>query len=441
MFEEASAPVQKKSIKCKQCDAEVPKLEGFQPWCECGWNLLAIVEERPASVGVDGKKKRDLLDETYIALNKQRGQAVYEKLNRLADFGASFRFSRFCFYTLCLFVWSGSLVSLIFAIATLYYFPFNILTLIFVLVLIALTYVVIPRLESPPADTVSERKCPKLWETISKVSVEIGIERPDALVVDSGFTASSRYYGLTQSKFLTLGLPLLLFLNKDERLALLARELSHFDHRDPARGALSQQCILSLMHWHKMLYPDEILARGEELSAAFGNAAMRCLARIPAALIWLMLRIRWEDSLTCQYLADRCSAQISGKAAAIGLLVKGHFGQKFDTFVQRQTLKKGEKNLFDSLTEFIANFPQREHKKASLQCELAETSLSNDTPPTCWRKKLLEDYEESEPKIVLTAEENELIDKELASLCPSIEKALINEYKIGLMKSGEPLFF
>ena len=212
MAEDRSAASEKHKdvVQCQKCGKSVPKLDGFPPWCECGWNLFPNVDN------VEG-----YLQESYEALGKQRNQAIFDSLKDGDGFRTSFTLLRCGLNVLCACVMAASMFTLLSAIAILYYFTFNIFTLVAASVLLALTFVVSPRLERPPYEIISDRECPQLWRLISDVSAEIGVSPPEALVIDGRFAVGARRYGLSQNRYLSIGLPLLMVLDKQERVALM----------------------------------------------------------------------------------------------------------------------------------------------------------------------------------------------------------------------------
>ncbi len=419
---EVSQTAKTLTVLCKDCGAEVPKLEDFQPWCECGWNLHAEKEEF-----------KGYLDKKYYALGKERGRQIFEMLKEKPDKVSSFSFNRLFLFTLCLLVVLAGAITLFTGIALLYFFKPNVFTVMGALVLFVLTYFISPKLLHAPTDTLSRKKYPNLWKLVDDVSAALGVDPPGLLSVNNDYKTNVNRYGLKQERGLTLGLPYLMVLNKQERVALVAHEMSHFAHGDPARGLFFRHCIDSLEDWYLVLHPNEIWEAYAPFSEAVGNVLMLMVSQIPAALIWVMVRLHWDDSQICEYLADRSAAKVSGTEASFTLLAKSHLAPYFDIFVQRKALKKEKESLLDRLREFVSTFPERQYEKVKRQCAMEDTRLDATHPPTAWRQALLQQSTIYEPRVQLSDEENEKLNGELEKLAPAIEKTLLDDYRTSLL--------
>src|SRR5207248_2837728 len=115
------------------------------------------------------------------------------------------------------------------------------------LLLVALAYVVRPRLPRPPADrwTVDRSSAPAFAYLVERVARACGAPEPDVIALDGSMDASSTVVGvLRRRRELVVGLPLLAALTPPERVALIAHELGHFVNHDARRGRFTEPAVL-----------------------------------------------------------------------------------------------------------------------------------------------------------------------------------------------------
>src|SRR6266702_8615590 len=123
----------------------------------------------------------------------------------------------------------------------------------------------------PAAAAVSisstREEAPLLFRLIDKVAAAADTKTADQLVVDDEFNASWAILGLRRKRVLTLGMPLFMALDDQERVSLLAHELAHARNGDASRGLFMFSAIRGLMGWYIVLAPHYVRSAPDVMGA------------------------------------------------------------------------------------------------------------------------------------------------------------------------------
>jgi Zn-dependent protease with chaperone function len=124
---------------------------------------------------------------------------------------------------------------------------FNVLALGAGALAIGVAVIMRPRFGKPREDgMLARREAPALHELADEVAEALDVRPPDIIVVDRRFNASWQIVGLRRRRVLTLGLPLVAILDRQERVALAAHELAHARNGDSTRGLFVGSAINGL---------------------------------------------------------------------------------------------------------------------------------------------------------------------------------------------------
>ena len=361
-------------------------------WCDaCDWNVVAPEAPEP----------KTRLDRLYDAA----GLRVSERLaGRLAQDESSERrvtASLVAAYVIAASVYAGLVVLAAAGLfALVYWFPNPIAWIGGLCVVLAV--LMRPRLgRAPKKDRVERADTPRLFACIDAVAKALETPTADIVVVDASFNASFSIVGLKRRRVLRLGLPLVTMLTPDERIALIAHELSHGRNRDAARGIVIGGAVQTLLEQYRMLKPDdELVARyaGERwvirrqsqlegLDFLF-HAVMWVLSRPVALVLQLEWHLLLHEKQRAEYLADLASADVAGTEAATGLLEKLLLESTFRGVVQRSARERGD--LFEALQAAVAAVPERERLRRHRVARLERARLDATHPPTARRIELLQ---------------------------------------------------
>ncbi len=113
----------------------------------------------------------------------------------------------------------------------------NLFALVLGLVMVFAGFLMRPRFGSPVSEEIVEHgETPTLHGLVAEIAAALETRCADAIAVDEHFNASWQIVGIRQRRVLTLGLPLLVALEPQERVALIAHELAHERNGDGTRG-------------------------------------------------------------------------------------------------------------------------------------------------------------------------------------------------------------
>lgn len=407
---------------CPSCAAPLVTENSTIPWCgDCEWNLDAFEPDDGATIGWP------LLDRWSHRTGFRRNARLFTELA-----GQQPGARRWSVARVVLLAASAALLLAISGLAWLGVvlirasFPNPVLILVGVL-LIALAVLLRPRFGrfTGDYDEMTEQTAPTLFVLVRRVADGIGAPVPHRIVVDGAFNASAAAYGLRQRRVLSVGLPLWAVLDPQERVALVGHELGHFVNGDPVRGLFAQ------LAWRTFGQLGSVLAprRGGYSSGGDLEEAAQTLAR---PLLWLasrvalgvhlaLLSVAMRDSQRAEYAADAAAAGVAGSAAVVRLT---------DDLARLTTIAAAVRTA-----EVTARSTEGEHagvarwRAAAERVRTAQATrlplqrqrslrlnahLLTSHPPAGLRARLTETRPAVPATVVLSQEESDRIDAELA---------------------------
>src|SRR5262249_8626043 len=156
--------------------------------------------------------------------------------------------------------------------------------------------------------------------------------------------------GVRRRRVLTLGLPLLLLLEPQQRVALVAHELAHARNGDSTRGLVVGSSVRALAEFYAALAPEP----SRDGSIAWDdlgffdmivNGILWLISRPAYGLLLLQLHLLLRDSQRAEYLADALAARVAGTEATVGLHERLLLESVLGATVQRvtQTRRGGDR--------------------------------------------------------------------------------------------------
>nr|WP_042192236.1 M48 family metallopeptidase [Kibdelosporangium sp. MJ126-NF4]CTQ95282.1 peptidase M48, Ste24p [Kibdelosporangium sp. MJ126-NF4] len=266
--------------------------------------------------------------------------------------------------------------------------------------------------------TIDAAKAPRLHALVAEVAAAAGTPVPDRIVVDSTYNASAGQTGLRRRRTLRLGLTLWCSLTPQERVALLGHELGHFVNNDPARRLATQPALTVFGTLAHALQPHpDIDGYGllHKLTYQIVKPVLWLLSRILVTIHVSLLSVSMRDSHRAEYRADFVGSQVSGTAAMVSLQ---------DAMLLAESTIDALRSAVRSPTpdarpwHEIAAAVRADHADTlSLLRQFSvreDASLFASHPPSGYRARMIEALPAQDPSVVLSAEDADTIDAELA---------------------------
>ncbi len=157
--------------------------------------------------------------------------------------------------------------------ATLVVYAPNLLAILLGLALLGAAAAMRPRVPRMPGGFVLEpADAPALHELAGRVAAALDRPPPDAIVVDAGWNAAWTVAGWRRRRVLVLGLPLLVALEPQQRVALIAHEIGHDRNGDLVRGLFVGSAVSGLEALSWLLRPSHGSGLNETLEWLDGRA-------------------------------------------------------------------------------------------------------------------------------------------------------------------------
>lgn len=406
---------------CPQCHAQIPSHPHFVTWCpQCLWNLQPYQPDEPNS----------RLSRLYASLGKRWGQQLFGKMKQTTELKPRWTLSKILLFGATTLIHALTLGLLIFGLyLVIAHFP-NFFALIVGGICIALAWTLRPRLGKLPENAIilSAQQAPQLYALFQRVADAIGAKRPDMIVVDHHYNASFRRVGWKNDHVITLGLPLWMALEPQERVALLGHELGHSVNGDSTRSFWVGSALETLEYLAITLRPPRLWEPHGGLAAMIGAFVGNLISLILSQIAWLMLRLLvvlfWRDSQRAEYLADYVGASVAGNKPMLAMLDKIHLNSSVQFAIQRSLRLGTAQPLTNVVQQHLATIPDFELRRLHEAASLEDARLDATHPPTAYRFAFLESLDGLSPKVELSASEHEAINQELAQSAVQIQKEL-----------------
>ena len=410
---------------CPACGALVPVHPDYVAWCDqCGWNLSPLQPEPP----------QNRLKALYQTVGQQQGQALLERFIREGHLQPTLTLSRVLAFVLAGFVHA---ITVLFALAGVVLlvrgWP-GLLAIIVGLIALGIAWVLRPRFPKLEQPAAARGDFPALYALVDTISEALKAPKIDAIVIDESFSAALAWFGLRR-RVLYLGLPLWAILDNDEKVALVAHEIAHTVNGDPNRTFFIGTAVMSLVQWHRLLYPPHIWPPD---SGIYGiviiplNLILLGLSRMVLLVAQALGLLLYRDSQRAEYRADYLASTVGGTDAMLSLLEKLHFERAFTTTLQQVALSKDKsRNLFEELRQRIAATPARELERIKRVQQMEASRLDTTHPPTSYRIQFLQAHREK-PEALPSTVDFAALDKELARSGKAIQQKLAEMYQDSL---------
>ena len=235
------------------------------------------------------------------------------------------------------------------------------------------------RFDRPDGVRLERADAPRLFDALDRIRERIDGPPVHHVYLDDAFNASIRQlprFGLLGGavNYLSVGLPLLMALDRRRLLSVLAHEYGHLRGN---HGRLSAWIYRTRMSWIRL---DESLRRGEGVMSTLSQFFFRWYVPRFAAKTFALAR---QD----EYEADRVSARLLGTsvvaAALAEIAVKGHWYA--ECFWTAHWARAASEQLpvgpFGALREQLRSAPEPVFARGALREALRRLSDVDDTHP------------------------------------------------------------
>ncbi len=377
----------------------------------------------------------DVFKSLYVSLGNRLSKNLFDEVAQAKSLRPTLTISKGLAIVLATLVHALTLIFGILGIALIVRGWPNFLIAFFGLLCILIAWLLRPRFAKLKDELAPRDTFPTLYRIADNIAQALGTTPVAGLVVDWRFNASFTQVSWRRKKIIYLGLPLLMVLEAQERVALIAHELAHGINGDLNRGFFVGNAIQSLVTWHYLLRPTELWPSG---SGIYGlavlpfNTAALILSFIPYWSAYALSYLLYRDSQRAEYLADYLAATVSGSEATISAFWKLHLERTFYYTVRVVSLNRRDESLFDEFRHQIA--AQSADDLARIRAEefTKPSRLDITHPPTAYRVEFLKAHGVVQPKFELSSTDYKQIDRELATVQKKISERLMDSHRRSL---------
>jgi Zn-dependent protease with chaperone function len=171
---------------------------------------------------------------------------------------------------------------------------------------------------------LTPQQTPIIHMMVERIAKATGAPRPHLIVLSDEWNASAATLGLRRRRVLRLGMPLIVSLQPQELVALVAHELGHFRYRDSLRGLLTQPALTTFGALSALLRPPPLPSSGAPGPLGLVYLVWVVVGGTLSRLLWLvhlgMNVIDARDQRRCELRADLLALRTAGTEGVLGLV-------------------------------------------------------------------------------------------------------------------------
>jgi len=301
-------------------------------------------------------------------------------------------------------------------------FP-NLAAMLFGALFVAVGLYALPRRAKLEEGGFDRAQLPELFKLCDDIADRLGAEPLTRIYLSEGINAY--YTDLGRDRIMGFGLGLWSIATPQERIAIIAHELSHQVNGDLTRTGTIARAIATLERMYFLVEDDALtdhegyLLRQREAEDMIAGGIMG-FVRMVIETIWLgFMRYYFADSQRSEYLADALSTRAGGVGAMRSSLAKLALLPLVENEVRDMvpSYVKSGSAFFERLAGVIDGADQQKREELFDRMVAEKHSVDLTHPPTFQRISFLADIEEpSRPPVAYPGPE---LDLELA---PHIER-------------------
>jgi Zn-dependent protease with chaperone function len=301
-------------------------------------------------------------------------------------------------------------------------------------ILVLLSIATRPRLGRRPDDLLSRSEYPTLYKLTDRIAHAMQTAPIHGIGVSADFGANYRHAGLRNRRYIELGTPLLAILSRDERVAVIAHELSHGANGDPLRGWFLYGAVNTLSTWAIAIRPLSIGRMGE--GSALGpflsilgipfELTMLAISELLFLCVKGLLLLVLRQSQRSEYLADLLAATIAGSAQMQSALEKTYLFDLVDAEIHHHTLTTPDAPLAGRMFVAVQELPLSAMERYRSESRELQWQVDSTHPPTALRVDMLRLQPQHVPSSLLSVEEGVALDVEVERLVSLSERELVS---------------
>lgn len=379
--------------------------------------------------------------ELQLEMGRRLSKRLFEDLSREADPVASsgvknMRWSLWLAYTLATLVYGLSVSFVALGLWVLWH-PWPTLFHPIVGTLFALLgWAARPRPVQAPYYLLKRADFPILYTLTDRIAEALGAAKPQAIAYSAEFNANYRQAGWKRQPYIEMGAPLLSALNAQERLAVIAHELSHGVNKDPLHSNYLHGAVEALATWGLSVRPKGLGTLGEGMPygpvvSLIGIpfelvmfALSELLLRLASGFLLLVLR----QSQRAEYLADRLAGSVVGPQAMWQMLEKLYLEDSVSRSLRRHALTSPYEPIGDTISTAIAMVGADDLNALRTESLASEWQVDSSHPPTALRVKMLQMQTHDSPINIMSPDECGALDEEVTRVLKLTEREIINQH-------------
>lgn len=301
--------------------------------------------------------------------------------------------------------------------------------------LILLALLARPRPVSPPARPLDSSRFPAIYEVVGRIAHALDAPMVDTISAPAEFGASYSQSGWGAKSHMELGVSLMAALDHDERIALIAHELSHGANRDPLRPSVVRVALSTLVGWAVAIRPLSIGSAGDgipfgaliSLMAIPFEWAMLLLSEALFLLVRLFFILAMRSSQQAEFFADVLATSAAGPGPMARLLEKLNYADTVDLVIQRAVLTDQEAAIGPRIAAAINEMPSDVAERFRQRAKDEVWQEDSTHPPTSMRIALIAGLPAKPAQLEIDQGLKERFEAEVAALIESRKRDLFDE--------------
>jgi Zn-dependent protease with chaperone function len=337
-------------------------------------------------------------------------------------------------YGLACVVWIANVILATVGIWVLWWGRSNAWLILLGLSLLLVAWVARPRRAKAPAQLLVREDFPTLHAVSDRIAQALHTRSLAGIGICAEFNANYRSVGWQSTRYMELGTTLLVVLDTDELLAIIAHELSHGANNDPMRSQMLYGAVETLARWGETIRP---LSIGRSMPGVpYGPVA--AILAIPleltqlaaSELLLLMARgsllLVARQSQRAEYLADLIATRAAGAAAMARALEKLCMFEAVDAAINQHALTNPYAPLEAPLRDTLARLPLAQKQAALEAAHTEQTQVDASHPPTTRRIDMVQRHGSRSALVILSPDETVMLRSEVSRLIQLMQRAMVD---------------
>lgn len=300
--------------------------------------------------------------------------------------------------------------------------------------LVLLCVVSRPRPAKVPDDVLSADDYPALYRLSEQMARAMGARPVVGIAASADFGANYRAAGWRRRPYIELGAPLFAILAPEERVAVIAHELSHGANGDPLRGQFLFGATTTLANWASAIRPRSIGHVGDGMPfgpfvSLFAIPAEFALLGVSEAMFLVVkafVLLVMRQSQRAEYLADLLAATVAGSNEMKRALEKTYLFETVDAALRTHALTTPDAPIGSRLSAAVAALPLVDLESLRARSAAEQWQVDTTHPPTALRVEMLAVHPPQAPSPLILKEDLQALDAEMDRLVASMQRELVN---------------